>query len=837
MGSSVATRRGARVGRSGDEPVPGYRLLERVGYGGAGEVWRAEAPGGLSVALKLIRTDGTLGRRELSNLRILRAVRHPNLLAYFGAWVIDGLLILGMELADLSLWDRYREFSGRGLAGIPMDELLGAMGEASRVLDYLHEPRHELDGMTGVAVHHRDVKPQNLMLLGRGLKVADFGLSILVDRGVASQCHSGLTCTYAAPETFRGRVADQTDQYSLAVTYCVLRAGRLPFAGPPAAVMLGHLMQPPDLSSLPEPERPIVARALAKDPSDRWPDCGQFVEALRSCLAAGSPLILPGAAEGEGALGEASTPPGETPDDSASQTGLVEDSDFWCGELGPEASAGSRGDSRPAGGPGADRRAPSSRSWRGEPGAEDSQEPTTPLPGAATDAPPPGGPRPRASASRWAACLAVAGLVAWEVARAQPDGGRRADVPGRDGIVAPGMRRETASGLAPPTGRPAAWAEGPPDPFESTAGTPAPIAAAEFAPVRPAGRARPDGPTPATAIGAEASRYIRLATAGIEAMRGEAGRLARAAQERLAANLPRRTADAGGTRPPAADRRPAPAKAPPPAKAAPSFRLGVPDTLEVDAGSSEPVPIVVCRGGASGPIAVRFEGLPAGVSPATAEIPTGYDRGLAALKADSQASPARATVRVVASAGAARAEATIALTVRANPAPAEPALGQSPPAGGATPGTPSISSGTVELTSAEPAALNDRGLAHASQGRLDAAVADYTAALRLSPKDASIRTNRGTARARQGDLTRASLDFETAIRLNPGHAPAYRGRALLREKAGDLPRASADRARADQLDRPVGPAGALWLPAPWTTPAASGTCYRVPVVIKRRKGP
>ena len=76
------------------------------------------------------------------------AVRHPNLLAYFGAWTTDDLLIIGMELAECSLWDRFNRLSREHLAGIPFSELLAIMGEVARVIDFLNEPRHELDGKT-----------------------------------------------------------------------------------------------------------------------------------------------------------------------------------------------------------------------------------------------------------------------------------------------------------------------------------------------------------------------------------------------------------------------------------------------------------------------------------------------------------------------------------------------------------------------------------------------------------------------------------------------------------------------------------------------------------------
>src|SRR4051794_11046778 len=193
MSSSVMARHSLRAGRRGDEPVPGFQLRERVGVGGSGEVWRAEAPGGLPVALKLIHVARKLGAREQSTLRILRAIRHPNLLTYFGAWTTDDFLVIGMELADRSLWDRWHEFAEQGLAGIPRGELLEALGEAAEVIDFLHEPRHELDGRTGVAILHRDIKPQNLMLVGRGVMVADFGLSTLIGQDATSPSHAGLT--------------------------------------------------------------------------------------------------------------------------------------------------------------------------------------------------------------------------------------------------------------------------------------------------------------------------------------------------------------------------------------------------------------------------------------------------------------------------------------------------------------------------------------------------------------------------------------------------------------------------------------------------------------------
>src|SRR5207245_10523508 len=201
------------------------------------------------------------------------------LVSLFGVWRTDNALILAMELCDRSLHDRLKEVRGQGLPGIPHGELLGYLRDAARGIDLLND-RH---------VQHRDVKPMNLLLLQGGVKVGDFGLAKLLERTVASNTGS-MTPHYAAPECFAGTIAKQSDQYSLAVTYCLLRTGRLPFEGRPEQVMFGHLSGEPDLSRLPPAEQAIVARALAKKPELRWPSCQAFVEALVQTEQKGQPI-------------------------------------------------------------------------------------------------------------------------------------------------------------------------------------------------------------------------------------------------------------------------------------------------------------------------------------------------------------------------------------------------------------------------------------------------------------------------------------------------------------------------------------------------------------------
>ena len=266
----------------GSQPVSGYRLRQKLGQGGFGEVWEAVGPGGFRVALKFVCLQHGAGDAEVRALEVIKEIRHPNLLSVHGAWQMDGFLIIAMDLADRTLLDRFREAVGEEHPGIPPSELIGYMEEAAKGIDFLNRPIRSVGNERG-GIQHRDIKPQNLLLVGGSVKVADFGLSRFLEQSVTG--HSGsMTPHYAPPEFFDHRTSDRSDQYSLAVTYCLLRGGTLPFRGSPLEVMNGHVGQNPDLSMLPEDEATVVARSLAKEPNARWPNCDDFVGALRACL-------------------------------------------------------------------------------------------------------------------------------------------------------------------------------------------------------------------------------------------------------------------------------------------------------------------------------------------------------------------------------------------------------------------------------------------------------------------------------------------------------------------------------------------------------------------------
>jgi serine/threonine protein kinase len=178
-----------------------------------------------------------------------------------------------MELAEASLRGRLRKGRPADVSTLPLSALLTYVSEVAEALDYLH----------GRNLLHRNIAPENILLVQGHAKIGDF--SLVCDAGSPGDATAGAV-PYMAPECFRGEVGPHSDQYSLALTYVELRRGRHPF---PARTTLQHAMRDalehtPDLGTLDAREKAVLRKALAKEPADRYANCRAFAEALTAAI-------------------------------------------------------------------------------------------------------------------------------------------------------------------------------------------------------------------------------------------------------------------------------------------------------------------------------------------------------------------------------------------------------------------------------------------------------------------------------------------------------------------------------------------------------------------------
>lgn len=268
----------------------GYTIVRCLGSGGMGEVYVAQHPRlPRQDALKVLRpemsTNQEFRERFLREADLTAALSHPNIVGVYDRGEFDGQLWISMEYVDGTDVSRLLRSAG----GVSDDQAVAIISAVADALDYAHQ--HDL--------LHRDVKPANILIsdtdpASRRIKLADFGIARCANDSV------GLTATnmtvgtvfYAAPEQLTGSVIDgRADQYALAATAFQLFTGAPPFENSNAAVIIGkHLSAPPPSLSQRRPDLtaldPVLAKALAKDPRDRFDKCADFARALQHGLGA-----------------------------------------------------------------------------------------------------------------------------------------------------------------------------------------------------------------------------------------------------------------------------------------------------------------------------------------------------------------------------------------------------------------------------------------------------------------------------------------------------------------------------------------------------------------------
>ncbi len=279
-----------------------YRLVERLGEGEMGVVYRAEQPGGPPVAVKVLgdRLADSPDQRERfeREARALFGLQHPHILAAHDFGVVAGRPYLVMELLEGRPLEEIVDAHGP----LPPEEAVRLVGQVLEALAFAHRQ----------GALHRDLKSGNVFVLERPgqpptAKLLDFGLVKFVDEQRWGSGGAQLTAfgsifgtpAYMSPEQASGATADpRADVYSAGVVLFEALTGRWPFEAEDRLEMLrAHLMQqPPTLTERHETLRfrpeleAIVARALAKEKEERFADAGEMLAALR---AVPRPLALP----------------------------------------------------------------------------------------------------------------------------------------------------------------------------------------------------------------------------------------------------------------------------------------------------------------------------------------------------------------------------------------------------------------------------------------------------------------------------------------------------------------------------------------------------------------
>ncbi|WP_156338730.1 protein kinase domain-containing protein [Chondromyces crocatus] len=275
--------------------LPGnYVLLELVGVGGMGRVYRAEQKAlGRTVAVKIIHPhllgDESASVRFITEARAASRLNHPNSVGVIDFGKNGGQLYLVMEF-----------LRGRDLARVLYED--GPLG-FKRIVDVLCQVLAALGEAHHLGIIHRDLKPENIVLEpmrsgGDFVKVVDFGLAKMkADISATNITSPGIVCgtpDYMSPEQGRGDSIDaRSDLYAVGVILFQLLTGRLPFeAESPTQVVLMHLSLPPPNPAVISPEREIpdalvdvCLRALQKDADRRYMDAEELAEALRAAQA------------------------------------------------------------------------------------------------------------------------------------------------------------------------------------------------------------------------------------------------------------------------------------------------------------------------------------------------------------------------------------------------------------------------------------------------------------------------------------------------------------------------------------------------------------------------
>jgi len=276
------------------QTVGHYVILERLGEGGMGVVYRAKDTRlGRLAALKMMRPESMLDalsrKRFVQEARAASALNHPNILTIYDIDTEAGVDYIAMEYVE-----------GETLA----DVLASGPLPIERALSVVAQVTDALAAAHASGIVHRDLKPSNIMLVaGDRVKVVDFGLAKLTETAVPGETvgpgerasepltETGVvvgTVPYMSPEQIEGRPIDaRSDLFSLGAVLYEMLAGRRPFGGETGLSTLASILleEPDPIAGVPSDVARLVGRCLRKEPGDRFQCAEELDVAVQACLA------------------------------------------------------------------------------------------------------------------------------------------------------------------------------------------------------------------------------------------------------------------------------------------------------------------------------------------------------------------------------------------------------------------------------------------------------------------------------------------------------------------------------------------------------------------------
>jgi HEAT repeat protein/predicted Ser/Thr protein kinase len=267
-----------------------YEIVGVLGEGGMGTVYKAhDRVLDELVALKMLRPSfgrsADVAKRFRSEIKLARKVSHRNVCRIHEYGEDGGARYISMEFIDGA---NLKE-AVRGKGGLPLEEARELGIQIAKGLQAIHD----------VGIIHRDLKTANIMRDSRGIvRLMDFGIA----KKWGDESREGVTTAgdivgtpeYMSPEQARGQKLDfRSDIYSLGIVFFEILTGALPFKGEsPVDTLLMQVQTPPPVESVPEAVRPVVLKALAKNPGERYATARGFVADLRLTVPTAQPRAV-----------------------------------------------------------------------------------------------------------------------------------------------------------------------------------------------------------------------------------------------------------------------------------------------------------------------------------------------------------------------------------------------------------------------------------------------------------------------------------------------------------------------------------------------------------------